>query len=391
MSNNDNEFERIDRFGTFSASWDCLASEYGADFISLAIAEMDFETAPEVKQAITNAAGHGIYSYTEVFPEFGQACANWFERRHNWSFGANDVVFTPRIIEMIAALCTHVFPKARIGTFSPYYGPIIEVVERSGAHLTELLLVDDGFGNWSFDAEQMRESFTHIDVFILTNPHNPTGKLFSYEELVSILRLAEENGVVIISDDVHCDILRPGKQWIPIAKIAGELKSPVKIVTCVSPAKSFNVAGIETAAAIISDPVLRQQAREALRAAGIHNPNFFALPTAIAAWNSDGAWIDRLNVHLTSNLNYAAKRLVEVEGLRVTVPPATYLLWVHAPDLMPNREACNEVIKTTRVVFGPGENYGSQWSGYFRLSTAVPHATLQEATARLIGKFQALQ
>lgn len=374
----------VNRRGSHCASYDFMVPEYGEDAISLAIAEMDIPTCPDVRDAVRQAAELGIYSYTEVPKAFGEACSCWFETMHGWSFPESHVLFTPRIIELVSAMVNHVFTHPRVGTFSPFYSPIIETIRQCGGGVVTTSLSPDSEGIWRFNEADVSALFSQIDIFLLTNPHNPTGRVWSEKELLYVANAASENGVLIISDDIHCDIVSAHATWKPIAQLCRENSIDIDVVTCVSPAKSFNMAGLEAAAAIISDANLRQRVQSALRMSGIHNPNYFSIPAALAAWNSDGTWMRELNKYLAGNNDVMVSEL-EQASPRVSLcrPEATYLLWAYAPELLPNAKACEDVSRRSKVLVSPGENFGPEWGGYFRIGTALPRPRLRVAARRL--------
>lgn len=379
-------FDRtVNRLGTYSATWDCIARKYGEDIISLGVAEMEFETCPDVKKAILSAADRGIYSYTEIFPEFGESCVSWFSRRHKWDFSSKEVLFAPRIIQLTAAVFNHLFRKAKVATFSPYYAPIIHVIASSGAKLRKVSLRNDnGMSRWCFDKKKLADAFADADVFVLTNPHNPTGRVWTYDELMEIAKLAEKHDVMLFSDDIHCDILRSDMKWIPVAGVVAENNLNVKVITCVSPAKSFNIAGIETAAAIVNDKELYKNVAISLEKTGIFNPNYFALPAAIAAWNSDGIWLNELNRYLSDNLSYTVERFAgKTSDFTCYVPEATYLLWIAAFDFLKKKNYREFPGVYNGVSVSPGKYYGKEWSEYFRLSVGLPRKTLDLAINRI--------
>lgn len=379
----------IDRKGFNSVSYDFVAPKYGQDTIALSIAEMDFQTCPEVLETVIKHAKHGIYSYTEVPDTYGEACANWFSNMHGWVFNPKYVVFTPRIIEMIAGIFNHIFHNPRFATFSPFYAPIVNTAVACGGQLYPILLKINHEGRWSYDIKEVEEIFEKIDIFILTNPHNPTGRLWSETELAEIAKLAKLNNVLIISDDIHCDILREGVKWHPIAAVCSDEKIDIKLITCVSPAKSFNLAGLEAAAAITSDVELRNKMRKSLRLSGIHNPNYFSIPAAIAAWNSDGAWMKELNKYIDENLKFVSERLqAEAPYIKFCFPEATYLLWCDVSSIHSFSIFYEYLAQKSHVVISPGDSFGTEWKDYFRIGVATPRSKLDVAMMRFLNQLK---
>ena len=384
------DFDRnIDRRGFNSVSYDFIAPKYGQEAISLSIAEMDFQTCPEVLEAVTNSAKHGIYSYTDVPNTYGEACANWFSNTHNWFFNPDNVVFSPRIIELVAGIFNHVFHNPRFATFSPFYAPIVNTAVSCGGQLYTIPLKINNDGLWTYDTKALEEAFEGIDIFILTNPHNPTGRVWSEDELAKIANLAALNDVLIISDDIHCDILREGVKWHPIGMLCLREKNNSAVVSCVSPAKSFNLAGLEAAAAITSDAELRRKMRKSLQLSGIHNPNYFSIPAAISAWNSDGTWMRALNKYIDRNLKFVTNFLQsKAPYIKFYFPEGTYLLWCDASKVISSSISYEYLAQKSHVVISPGDNFGAAWKGYFRIGVAIPRSKLEVAMIRLLSQLQ---
>ncbi|MGJ9494106.1 MalY/PatB family protein [Actinotignum sp. GS-2025a] len=375
----------INRRGTWSAKWESLPS----DHISLSVAEMEFACAPAIRSAIANAAARGIYSYTEVFPDFADACTSWFARRHGTEFGEESVVFVPRIVEATAMICAHMLPAgAKVITLSPAYDPIIEVVRRCGCQVTEpaMRYAD---GAWQIPFDQLATMLPDADLFILTNPHNPTGRAFTLKELERLAALLAQSSCLVLSDDIHCDILRAGQQWSPLARYADAgLRS--RLITALSPSKSFNIAGLEASALIVPDPALRTRIRDGLRAAGFHNPNYFAIPAAIAAWTQCEEWLDTTLAYIDNNMAHFAPRIAALFAKeKSAIPEATYLFWCDTGKL--GAATAKEVCTAAGVHPSYGEGFGAQWRDYLRFNLAAPQSLLDAALQRCEAAAQKLK
>ncbi|MDY5126591.1 aminotransferase class I/II-fold pyridoxal phosphate-dependent enzyme [Actinotignum sp. SLA_B059] len=366
----------INRRGTWSAKWETLP----VDHLSLSVAEMEFACAPAIRMAIENAATRGIYSYTEVFPDFAGACTSWFARRHGTEFGEESVVFVPRIVEATAMICAHMLPAgAKVITLSPAYDPIMEVVRRCGCRVTEpAMYYADGV--WRIPFDQLAATLPDADFFILTNPHNPTGRTFTQKEMEQLSTLLAKSSCLVLSDDIHCDILRAGQQWSPLGRYADAgLRS--RLITALSPSKSFNIAGLEASALIIPDPALRARIRDGLRAAGFHNPNYFAIPAAIAAWTRCEEWLDATLAYIDNNMARFVPRFADLFAKeKPVIPEATYLFWCDTGNL--GAAAAAEVCAAAGVHPSWGEGFGAQWHDYIRFNLAAPQSLLDTALQR---------
>lgn len=377
----------VDRFGTWSANWDVHGSDFDPPLISMAVAEMEFPTAPPVRRAVEQSASRGVYSYTEVFPDFGRACSGWFARHHSFEFSPESVVFAPRIVEVVSAILNHVLADhPKVVTLSPAYGPILEVVRESGCAVVEVPLLGSPRDGWSIDFDLLAQSLASAEVFILTNPHNPTGRVWSESELEAVADAVRASGVLVISDDIHGDVTRPDHSWLPLARVAPDLSESGRIITCLSPGKTFNMAGLEASAIVVENETLRNQLKRAIRAAGLHNPNYFAIPAAIAAWTDGDSWLAAVNSYIDANLRYVHERFSrELAGVVSAIPEATFLMWVDGRELGLDKKKIDHITRDSNVLVTPGEDYGAHWAGYFRMSVAMPASMLSEAMDRLIS------
>lgn len=378
----------ITRWGTHSAKWDLLAAYLGEDALSLSVADMEFATCPEVSRAIVDACAEGIFGYTEVFDDFRQAAARWQEHRHGWALDPRDVHFFPRIVQCVSALCSIVLPGSlgsspRVVTLDPAYGPIIEVVERAGCELRRVPLDLSGA-----TPQIPEESFAHAmegaDLLLWCSPHNPTGRVWSEGEMEMVASLALEWDVLVLSDDIHADFRRPGRnRYQPLTAVSPRLWKSGHLIQCMSPGKTFNTAGLE-ASAIAVHGELGERLEEAKRLMGLHNPNFFAIPATIAAWNLGEAWVDELCTRIDANLRMAVDYLRRaLPQARVVDPDGTYLVWVDARAYLASSASLDEAVVASRVAVSPGEDFGASYDGFFRINVALPERDLLRALERL--------
>ena len=385
----------INRWGTHSAKWDLLAAHLGDDALSLSVADMEFATCPEVSRAIEDACAEGIFGYTEVFDDFREAAARWQERRHGWALNPRDVHFFPRIVQCVSALCSIVLPRSlgrppRVVTLDPAYGPINEVVERAGCELRRVPLDLSG-ETPQIPEESFARAMEGADLLLWCSPHNPTGRVWSEGEMEMVASLALEREVLVLSDDIHADFQRPGRnRYQPLAAIARRLWESGHLIQCMSPGKTFNTAGLE-ASAIAVRGKLGERLEEAKRLMGLHNPNFFAIPATIAAWNLGEAWVDELRARIDANLRVAVDYLRQVlPQARVVDPDGTYLVWVDARAYLASASSLNEAVAASRVAVSPGEDFGASYEGFFRINVALPERDLMRAIERLCKAMTAL-
>ena len=382
--------EHLDRWGTHSAKWDLLASPMGREALSLSVADMEFASAPPVVQAVERAAALGAYGYTEVFDDFRSAAREWQLREHEWDPGAESVRFFPRIVQCVAALCHHVLPpllghRPRIMTLIPAYGPILEVVERSGCELIRVpLRLEDG--NARMDRALVEDALERADLLLWCNPHNPCGRVWRTEELEFIGRAALEHGTMVLSDDIHADFTRPGRTpYTPLARAVPPLWDSGRLIQCASPGKTFNTAGLE-AAAVFAPGALGDHLEAAKRSMGLHNPNYFAIPAAIAAWTRGQGWVADLRRYINGNLRFAVETLHgQLPRAVVTDPDGTYLIWIDARHYLPHCDSLTAACGTARVAVSPGEDFGDEYAGWFRVNAALPRVELEAGLHRLVN------
>lgn len=387
--------DSIVRWGTHSAKWDLLAAHLGEDALSLSVADMEFATCPAVSRAITNACAPGIFGYTEVFDDFREAARGWQERRHGWCPEARDVHFFPRIVQCVSALCTIVLPgelgrAPRVVTLDPAYGPIIEVVERAGCELRRVPL-DLSEGQVAIPEEAFSEAMRDADLLLWCSPHNPTGRVWTSGELDMVCALALKYGVTVLSDDIHADFQRPGRSsYRPLAVHSQPLWESGRLIQCSSPGKTFNSAGLESSAIAVRG-IFGARLEEAKRLMGLHNPNFFAIPAAIAAWNESDEWVDRLRERIDANLRLAVAHLrAALPRARVIDPDGTFLVWVDARAYLASPGLLDKAVSRSRVAVSPGEDFGERYEGFFRINVALPERDLKRALDRLCEAILAL-
>ncbi|PID97937.1 MAG: aminotransferase [Actinobacteria bacterium] len=393
----------LNRWNTHSAKWDLLARPLGEDAISLSVADMEFRTAPAVIEAITHAAQHGSYGYTEVFEDFYDAATHWQRSCHGWDISTDDVHFFPRIIECIAVLVNDILPSQLafnrppiVTSLVPAYGPIMEVIELSGADIRRVPLhektLDNGEISHSFDPEKLDAALNGADLLIWCNPHNPTGRVWTRKELETVAKIAARHDVLVLSDDVHADFTRPERTpYTPLALVSPDLWDSERLIQCASPGKTFTTAGLE-AAAIFAPGQLGTALEKAKRKAGLHNPHYFAIPAAIAAWNEGGKWVDALRRYIDANLRLAHTILKrQLPKAHLTDPDGTFLIWVEASAYLTDEEDLNRACSNSAVAVSPGSDFGHEYARHFRINVALPASELEKALTRLCAALRDLR
>ncbi|SDM88815.1 MalY/PatB family protein [Actinomyces ruminicola] len=379
-----------DRTGTASLKWDCAASRgRPATALPLWVADMDHATAPCVINALLWRVRHGIFGYTEPDAAYDATLAAWFARRYDWRIDPAWNVITPGVVPALAtAVRALTEPGDAVVIEEPVYYPFREVVEQQGRVVTPAPLVRGGDGVYRRDLDALEAVLTATGarLLLLCNPHNPVGRVWSRAELKELAEVAARHDVLVVSDEVHADLALPGRRTTPFASLSAD--AAARTVTCTSPSKSFNLAGLQVANILIADPDLRARFRYALGAAGYSQPNVLGLTACQAAYKSGDAWLDALRRHIEYVRRHVVRRLERVPGIEVSPCEGTYLLWLDCSGLLETAgltaaELDDFITGEAGLWLDDGALFGTGGAGFTRLNIACPRATLDEALDRL--------
>ena len=380
------DFDRIvDRNGTESLKWvyprKVLKVE---DAIPMWVADMDFEAPPAVVEAIRRRAAHGIYGYPLVPPSFWQAAIDWLRRRHGWEIRKEWMAKTPGIVPALN-YCVRAFTKPGDAVIiqTPVYFPFTNAVENNGRRVVRNPLRFDGH-RYTMDLDDLR---TKIDapgrMLILCSPHNPVGRVWTQEELEALGRIAVERDLLVISDEIHHDLIYRGHRHRILASLSPELAQ--QTITCIAPSKTFNIPGLSTAAVISSNPDLLKKFEDEAERAGFELGQIFGIVGFEAAYAHGEDWLDKLLPYLEANVDFLEKFLEErVPGVRLIRPEGTYLALLDCRGLGLEPAALNDFfLKKARVYFSDGTMFGSELEGFVRINFGCPRALLLEALERI--------
>ena len=380
--------EVFERRNTRSVKWDLMELLYeveeASDILPLWVADMDFPSPPAVNEALKARLEHPILGYTYIDDDVKSAIAGWQKRRNGWDIKEEEIMFQSGVIPAIAAIL-QVFtnPGDAVVVTPPVYPPFFSIAQNQGKKVLYSELVEKE-GQYSFNYEDLEEKFKVATFFILCHPHNPGGRVWKQEELEEILRLAEKHNVLIISDEIHSDLILKPHQHIPLAKIAGDQAH--RIFTCIAPTKTFNLAGIQASMLIVSDPKKRMRLENHAAANGTGMMNAFA-PVALKAVYEEGdAWLDELMEVLSTNMDFVIEKLGEaIPSIKISKPESTYLMWLDCRDLgMEESEIMDKLLNDGKVALEPGSKYGEAGTGFLRLNVACPRSMLEEGVAGII-------
>lgn len=370
----------VNRRDTNSLKWDVAENE-----LPMWVADMDFETAPEIKAAITARAAHGVFGYNIVPDAWAQAYIDWWRDRHDFAMEKDWLIFctgvVPAISSMVRKLTT---PAEKVLIQTPVYNIFVNSIVNNGRQVLQSPLRYDG-SEYSVDFEELEQKLAdpQTTLMILCNPHNPVGKLWNRDTLMQIGRLCGKHHVTVISDEIHCDLTAPGRAYIPFASVSKECRE--NSVTCIAPTKAFNLAGLQTAAVVVPNATLRHKVWRALNTDEVAEPNTFAVDAAIAAFTKGAAWLDALRVYVQENKTLAADYVEkEVACIKAVPSEATYLLWLDCTKMMGFvPEAARFIREKTGLYLSAGDQYGGNGENFLRLNAACPRSVLLDGLARL--------
>lgn len=375
--------ELTERRGTSCVKWDESPS---ADVIPMWVADMDFAVAPAIQKAIRKRAEHGIFGYTYVQEDYYAAIISWFLRRHGWRIKREEILYTTGVIPaMSCAIKALTMPGEKVLILSPDYNCFFSSIRNNGCEVSESVLrpsrnTEELVFEIDWEDFEKRCADEKTTVFLLCNPHNPTGRVWTREELQHMTDICHHHHVRIISDEIHCELIMPRQQFCPM----GTVDTDAIILN--SPSKSFNIAGLQVANIICKDAETRRRIDRAININEVCDLNPFAPVALNAAYNESEDWIDALNEYLWGN--YQALRLFfekELPHCKVTHLEGTYLVWVDVTHYSNNvEELCEHLLTEGKVWVNPGTMYGPEsGKGYIRINIACPRSLMMEGLKRI--------
>ncbi len=378
------DFDKIiDRRHSGSYKWDAVAE----DVLPLWVADMDFEVAPAIKRALAERVEHGIYGYTQVDDSYYEAIVSWFQRRHNWTIQRDWMLYTTGVVPAISCTIKALtLPGEKVLVQTPVYNCFFSSIRNQGCQIEENELVREGDTyrvNWDdFEARCADEKVT---VFLLCNPHNPAGRVWTRAELERMGAICKKHHVHVVSDEIHCELVMPGYAYTPFAAV-NEVNRDIS-VTFNSPSKNFNIAGLQIANIVCSDEETRRRIDRVINIYEVCDVNPFGPIALKAAYNESEQWLDGLNRYLWDNYQLVkhdfAARLPKAEVIKLE---GTYLAWVDISALgLSADEATEKLLHEGKVYVSSGTLYGAKAGrNYLRLNLACPRSVLQQALDRIV-------
>lgn len=372
-----------DRSDMSSAKWNRRTeAEKREGIVPFSIADMEFETAPCVKRAIRRVADSGSFGYADVDGAYFSAVAGWMQRRHGWAVEKEWIVVQNGVVPAISvAIRAFTAPGDSILMLSPRYAPFESVAIETGRVpvCSELRLAD---GRYTVDFDDFQTKAAGAKLFLLCSPHNPTGRVWTADELRRMVRICGEHGLLIVSDEIHHDLTLKQKHRV-FCDACPETRNLCLVLT--TPAKTFSVAGLQLANTIIPDQELREKYLQRRNADGYGSPSLFGVHATIAAYNEGDAWLEALLDYVRGNFEFLETWLRKnIPGIKMVPAEATYLAWLDCRALALDDEALLRLFREKAgIIPNPGPWFGAGGSGFMRLNIAMPRAEMEKALHRL--------
>ncbi len=375
---------RIERRGSGCIKWDRSEEP---DILPLWIADMDFAVAPEIKEALQARVAHGVFGYPKAPDDFYEPVCDWMERRFGYRPEREWFSHSPGIVAFFHFFCKGFLkPGDKVLMQMPVYHHFFGAAEKNSVEVVKnQLLIKNGRYEIDFSDFENKAKDPGVKAFFLCNPHNPGGRMWSREELQRLGRICCENNILIISDEIHCDLVYKyhGKRHIPLASVSQEIA--MNSITCLAPSKTFNLAGLQTSIPLIPNPVLKARYEQMLDSFGIFRPNLFGLTALPAAYRYGEPWLEELLEYLEGNLRYLRSWMSEhLPMVKVMEPDASYLVWMDFSAIKPAGRTVHDVLLEEGWVWlEEGCEFGDGGEAFERVNIACPRATLAEGLARI--------
>ena len=376
------DFDMInDRRGTCSCKWDDAADP---EVLPMWVADMDFQTAPVIVEALQKRIAQGIYGYTHVPDEYYESVISWFKRRHGWSFSRDWMIYIPGIVPALSAIVKALtVPGDKVLIQTPVYNCFFSSIRNNGCEMVSNALVRDGNTfRIDFDDLEKKASDPGVKLMILCNPHNPAGRVWTREELTRIGEICIRNEVTVLADEIHCELVYPGHEYTPFASVSDEFLR--HSVTCISPSKAFNIAGLQIANMVIPDSGMRQKIDRAVNVNEVCDVNPLGVIATMAAYDKGEDWLLQLIDYLKGNFDCFRKYCTEnLPGFPVAELEGTYLVWMDCSRLgMTSHQLARELMTDAKLRLNEGTMYGADGEGFMRWNIACPRSVMLDGLER---------
>ena len=373
----------IDRRATNSYKWDSAPE----DVLPMWVADMDFRTAPAIINALQKRVAHGIFGYTRVPDAYYDAVTSWFSRRHGWDIDREWIIYTSGVVPAVSAVIKALtVPGDKVIVQTPVYNCFFSSIRNNGCEIVSnpLRRTADTY-EMDFDALERCAADPRTKVMLLCNPHNPAGRVWTPDELTRLGNICLRNGVTVVADEIHCELVYQGFKYTPFASLSDAFLH--RSVTCVSPSKAFNIAGLQIANIVAFDNDLRSRIDKAININEVCDVNPFGVAATIAAYNEGEEWLNQLVDYLHGNYEAMAEFCRrELPEFPITRLEGTYLVWMDCSSLgMPSDALEHALLDDARLWLNAGTMYGAEGEGYMRWNIACPRSVMLDGLNRFLN------
>lgn len=384
------DFDQVfNRKETKSLKWDHIRTVFGhEDLLPMWVADMDFQAPPEVNQALLERIHHGIYGYTIIDDAVKEAIQSWNMRRHGFHIEKNWLSFSPGVVISLRIAIEALTDKDdKILIQTPVYTPFSQIIRNTDRQAIENpLQLEDGRYEIDFDHFE-RQLQKGVRAFLLCSPHNPVGRVWTKDELMKMANLCLQYNVIMLSDEIHCDLIYPNYTHIPLASLGEKISQ--QTVTFMSATKTFNLAGLQSSYIITQNETWKRKIDHLLNIQGLSSLNTMGITSLEAAYTYGEKWLKQLLKRLTNYKDYVTEKLHSNTPLKVIEPEGTYLLWIDCCDLgLDDRTLQKFFVQQAKVGLSAGIQYGKEGTQFMRMNIACPFPTLKEGTERIITAIQ---
>ena len=363
------------RLNTSSIKWDVKDNE-----LPMWVADMDFMAIPEIQEAIVNATKDGAYGYTYPTTDFFESYQYWWNKRHHINIPTSWMIFASGVVSALDSIIRSLTKENDgILLLTPVYHAFFNIIRNNHRTVVTSTLLESN--DYSIDYDDVKNKIKNCNVkaIIFCNPHNPVGRIWGKDEIEELINICDKYGVYFISDEIHCDITDPGYEYCPALSVKDT------VITCLSPGKAFNLAGIHSSVTVVKNEEIRNKLQEAFYHDDIGEPNYFAIPVNIAAYTKGERYVDELNDYLYQNKQYVSSFIENnLSQLRLVKGHATYLLWIDISALKIRSDVfTDELRKETGLILSPGNQFGDGGAYYLRMNVATSLDNVKDAMNRL--------
>lgn len=382
------DFSRpTERRGTDSYKWDSAPE---ADIIPLWVADMDFETFPGITEALQRRVAHGIFGYTRVPEAYYEAVCNWFGKHHGWHINREDIIYTLGVVPAVSAVIKALtLPGDQVIVQGPVYNCFFSSIRNNGCEtVSNSLIYNKEELRYEIDFDDLERKLAHerARLMLLCNPHNPGGRVWTRDELTRVAELCHKYGVRVVSDEIHCELTLYDNEYVPFGSLPDELSHGS--ITCCSPSKAFNTAGLQIANIVCRDAEVRNRIDRAININEVCDVNPFGVIALQAAYSDDGyEWLTQLRAYISSNYDLLRERFArELPKCKVMRMEGTYLAWIDCSELHISSDEIEEMLMhENKVWVNAGSMYGTEGAAFIRINMACTSELLNEGITRIVN------